>query len=103
GQTGDGQAATVQRINGELRRVAREYTGVYVLDYDALVARFGRDRWHDEKKWLTMRLPLAADALAHLAGEWLRFLHPLTGKVCKVLVTDLDNTLWGGVVGEDGP
>jgi predicted enzyme involved in methoxymalonyl-ACP biosynthesis len=37
-----------------------------------------------------------------VANEWLRFVHPLRGKVCKVLVTDLDNTLWGGVVGEDG-
>jgi FkbH-like protein len=37
-----------------------------------------------------------------MAHEWLRFIHPLMGSVCKALVTDLDNTLWGGVVGEDG-
>ena len=34
--------------------------------------------------------------------EWLRFLHPITGKVCKVLAVDLDNTIWGGIIGEDG-
>src|SRR5262249_48334571 len=38
----------------------------------------------------------------HLANEWLRFLHPITGRVAKCLVVDLDNTLWGGVIGEDG-
>jgi FkbH-like protein len=38
-----------------------------------------------------------------LAREWLRYLQPLSGKVAKVLVVDLDHTLWGGVVGEDGP
>src|SRR5438552_11696643 len=50
-----------------------------------------------------VRLPIAAHNLNHLANEWLRFLHPLTGKVRKAVVVDLDNTLWGGVVGEDGP
>jgi FkbH-like protein len=59
-------------------------------------------RWHDEHKWLTVRLPIKADCLMYLAQEWLRFIHPLAGKVCKALVMDLDNTLWGGVIGEDG-
>jgi FkbH-like protein len=85
-----------------LFRLAREHAGVYVLDYDALVARYGRLSWHDERKWLTMRMPIAANCLIHLSNEWLRFIQPLTGRVCKALVTDLDNTLWGGVVGEDG-
>jgi FkbH-like protein len=76
--------------------------GVYVLDYDALVARNGRLRWRDERKWLIARLPIAADQMIHLAREWMRFLVPLTGKTAKALVVDLDNTLWGGVIGEDG-
>ena len=42
------------------------------------------------------------DKLPSMAQEWLRFLHPLCGRIGKVLVTDLDNTLWGGVIGEDG-
>lgn len=101
-QSATGQVATITRINDELRRVATSHRGVYVLDYDALVARYGRTRWHDERKWLTMRMPIAAENLIHLAHEWLRFIHPLSGKICKALVTDLDNTLWGGVIGEDG-
>ncbi len=102
GQSPSGQVAALQRINGELKRLASEHTGVYVLDYDGLIARHGHEQWHDERKWLTMRMPIAADKLIHLANEWLRFIHPLTGRACKVLVTDLDNTLWGGVIGEDG-
>jgi len=85
-----------------LRTLAREYRGVYILDYDALVARHGRATWGDERKWLTVRLPVSSPHLQHLAGEWLRFLHPLTGKVAKCVAVDLDNTLWGGVIGEDG-
>lgn len=96
------QAGAIQQINHELQALAAEQTGVYILNYDALVARHGRSTWHDERKWLTVRLPMAAQNLNHLAQEWLRFLHPLTGKVAKALVVDLDNTLWGGVIGEDG-
>jgi len=96
------QVEAFRQVNEGMRSLAREYPGVYILDYDALVSLHGRLRWHDEGKWLTVRLPIAADCLIHLANEWLRFLYPVTGKVCKALVTDLDNTLWGGIIGEDG-
>jgi FkbH-like protein len=95
-------AEAIQRINRGLRALAGEHRGVYVLDYDALVARHGRENWGDERKWLTVRLPVASANLPHLAAEWLRFLHPLAGKVAKCVAVDLDNTLWGGIIGEDG-
>lgn len=101
-QDPEGEAEAVRRINRGLIEAAKQYRGVYLLDYDALVARHGRDRWGDERKWLTARLPIASANLPHLAAEWLRFLHPLTGKAAKCVAVDLDNTLWGGVIGEDG-
>jgi FkbH-like protein len=97
-----GQEEAVATINTELKALAHNTAGVYYLDYGALVARHGRLRWRDERKWHTVRMPIAANHLVHLADEWLRYLCPLMGKLGKVLVTDLDNTLWGGVVGEDG-
>ena len=101
-QREDNAAEAIQRINRGLRTLAGEHRGVYILDYDALVARHGRESWGDARKWLTVRLPVASANLPHLAREWLRFLHPLAGKVAKCVVVDLDNTLWGGVIGEDG-
>ncbi len=101
-QRGGGETASIRRINEELTNIAASEVGVYLLDYDALVARHGRNTWHDERKWLTVRLPIAAPNLNHLVREWMRFLHPLSGKIAKALVVDLDNTLWGGVIGEDG-
>jgi FkbH-like protein len=97
-----GQSAAIRQINRELKQIANENRGVYILDYDGLVARHGRVPWYDERKWLIARMPIAADHLIYLAREWLRFLVPLTGKIAKVLVADLDNTMWGGVIGEDG-
>jgi FkbH-like protein len=101
-QAEEGQTAAIHAINRNLRRLAHDNPGVYVLDYDGLVARYGREQWGDERKWLSVRLPLAAPSLMRLTREWMRFLHPLTGKVAKALAVDLDNTLWGGVIGEDG-
>jgi FkbH-like protein len=97
-----GQSAAIRQINRELNQIASGHRGVYTLDYDGLVARHGRLRWYDERKWLIARMPIAADHLIYLAREWLRFLVPLAGRTAKVLVTDLDNTMWGGVIGEGG-
>jgi FkbH-like protein len=101
-QRSTGQSAAIQQINQAMKQIATEHRGIHILDYDGLVARHGRLRWHDEQKWLTARMPIAADHLIFLAREWLRFMVPLSGRIAKVLVTDLDNTLWGGVIGEDG-
>lgn len=101
-QSETGQSAAIQQINRELRRICAANTGVYLLDYSSLIARYGWSQWHDERKWLTARMPIRANHLNYLAQEWLRFLVPLTGRSAKVLALDLDNTLWGGVIGEDG-
>ncbi len=105
-QSEAGQSGLIRQINRELRRIAAGFHGVYILDYDALVARHGSEHWHDERKWLTARLPIAAGYLLQMAREWMRFIvplnAPLSGRTAKVMVVDLDNTLWGGVIGEDG-
>src|SRR6267378_5921108 len=57
------QSGLIRQINRELRRIAEGFHGIYILDYDALVARHGSEHWHDERKWLTARLPIAASYL----------------------------------------
>lgn len=97
-----GQVEAVRRINDRIRAACRAQRNVYALDIGDTVARRGREQWHDERMWVTARMPIAAKELLHLARQWARFLHPITGRVCKALVCDLDHTLWGGVIGEDG-
>lgn len=97
-----GQLSAIEQVNAGLRGICGEHRGAYLLDYDALIAQHGRARWHDEGKWLMMRMPFAPDSMLPMANAWLKFLHPLTGVTCKVLAVDLDNTLWGGVLGEEG-
>lgn len=97
-----GQVEAIRRINAGICAAARGHRNVYVLDIDRVAMRRGMDRLADERKWLTARLPYASGEMLHLAKEWLRFLAPISGRTCKALVCDLDNTLWGGVIGEDG-
>ncbi len=96
------QAEAIAQVNRRLAAICADTTGAHFLDYDAVVAGSGRAAWYDEAKWASMRMPFRSDSLVPLAEEWLRFLHPLTGRVAKALICDLDNTMWGGVVGEDG-
>jgi FkbH-like protein len=99
---GRSQRQAIRSLNERLGQVADAHPGVHVLDYDSVVARAGRLRWLDENKWLTMRMPIRAEHLADLAAEWMRFVQPATDKIAKALVVDLDGTMWGGVLGEDG-
>ncbi|MFO0423187.1 MAG: HAD-IIIC family phosphatase [Planctomycetia bacterium] len=97
-----GQINAVRQINRRLVELAAGKPEVYVLDYDRLVARHGSDRWYDERLWASARLPLNPVLMPALAAEWARFLFATGPALAKVLVCDLDNTLWGGVIGEDG-
>lgn len=102
-QRTDGQIASIHELNRRLVALAATVTDVYVLDYGALMARHGIDAWHDPRMWTASRLPLKTAHLGTLAAEWARCLLALCPSMAKVVVCDLDNTLWGGVVGEDGP
>jgi FkbH-like protein len=96
------QSGTVLRINGELLAVASAVRDVYLVDYLGLVARVGAERAVDERRWQSARAPLGRELLVPLGREYAKFVRALRGRVRKCLVLDCDNTLWGGVVGEDG-
>jgi FkbH-like protein len=98
-----GQLAAVRAINERLAALCRTVPGVHLLDMDALISAHGRLTWFDARKWAAMRVPIRSDHHARVAAEWLRYLGPIAGLSAKALVVDLDNTIWGGVLGEDGP
>lgn len=97
-----GQKESIEAVNSSLRAAFAEMSNVYLLDYADLQARHGRMHFFSEKKWVTARLPLSVEGLAWLAEEWWRYLSQFAMPRAKVLALDLDNTLWGGVIGEDG-
>jgi FkbH-like protein len=98
-----GDTAFTARLNAALAAVARSIPNVHLVGYGALVNRHGAANWYDHRMRLYARAPVAPAMYPHLAAEYLRYLRALNGLARKCLVLDLDNTLWGGIVGEDGP
>lgn len=98
-----GQTAAIRALNARIEKSATSLGDVFLVDSDRLVALVGSAQWNDERMRAVAKLPLAPAALHATAEEYLRYLRAFSGLVRKVLVLDLDNTLWGGIVGEDGP
>ncbi len=99
----NGQARLIAQVNQGLGRLAAEIQGFYPIDLEAVVRDLGYRYWHDPRLALFARSPIARSAMNHLARTYLRYLRALTGRSRKCLVLDLDDTLWGGVLGEEGP
>lgn len=72
------------------------------LDMDELVRQVGRQRVFDARHWLTARFPFSSEASFELSMRMMGLARLLKTERAKVLVLDADNTLWGGVIGEDG-
>jgi FkbH-like protein len=75
---------------------------VHLVDMDSLVASFGRTNWQEPRLWFHAKQPMSHDAIVLLARKFSGVLAAIRGKSPKCLVLDLDNTLWGGVIGDDG-
>ncbi len=101
-QKRDGQAATVADLNAALRATLQAVPGAYFVDTAACLARVGGSRFYDTRYWHLARAPYTPVALAEIAAEDFKFVRALKGKAKKCLVLDCDNTLWGGIVGEEG-
>jgi FkbH-like protein len=92
--------AMTQALNRELAAAASEQ--VSIVDCDRLASDFGRHRWFDDRYWFRSKQAVALEALPVLARHTAAVIAGRLGLSRKCLVLDLDNTLWGGVVGEDG-
>jgi FkbH-like protein len=73
-----------------------------IVDVASLAASVGLNVWNDARDWHKAKLPAAMDATPLYAEHLCRVLGAAKGKSRKALVLDLDNTLWGGVIGDDG-
>jgi FkbH-like protein len=93
--------AMIDDINRGIVSLADE-TGSYVLDAAALAERIGTDLWFDPVHWVSYKLPFSAECFPVYADMLGRLLGAIRGKTRKCLVLDLDNTVWGGAIGDDG-
>lgn len=95
------RAHLVTRLNQALR-IAADQDGVDILAVDDHCRRDGVRAWHDPAMWHRAKQEIAASAVPMYGDLVARWLAARRGLSAKCLVLDLDNTLWGGVIGDDG-
>lgn len=91
----------VARLNAALAEAAQA-DGVLWLDLARAAARDGLDGWFDTVRWLQAKMAIAPEAAPRYGDLVARLIGAARGRARKCLVLDLDNTLWGGVIGDDG-
>ena len=96
------QSGFVQRLNEDLAEVCAAMPDVQVLDVARAACETGLDRWRDERLEYLAKAPWSADACVAVAKAVARRVRPWFAAPKKCLVLDMDNTLWGGVLGEAG-
>ena len=96
-----GQSA-IERYLEAVRGMSALSPRVVVVDWDWHLRAVGSDVYHDERLWYIGRMRLNPAGLAALSEQIARHVAAYRGSAHKVAVLDLDNTLWGGIVGEAG-
>lgn len=92
----------VRKLNFELMNLAQEYPNLFICDIAALQNKYGRDFFFDSTIYVSTEMLLSLDALPIVASRTWDIISSIEGKFKKCLILDLDNTVWGGVVGDDG-
>jgi FkbH-like protein len=90
----------IRRLNLELDALVSSDT--FVLDLDGLAANIGIANWHDPTLWNMAKLPFSQKFTPIYADYICRILAARLGKSRRCLILDLDNTVWGGIIGDDG-
>ena len=96
------QSEVLQSLNLGIKKIASRIRDVYIVDFLQLFARIGSSQGFSSRDWHLSRTPYGRHALVPIGQEYGKFIRALRGKARKCLVVDCDNTLWGGVIGEDG-
>ncbi len=91
-----------QAVNSKIEKLSKQYSNIFYFNYPSIVSMFGINSLIDEKFWYLGRIKYTNLAFANIAKQLKSLIDALHGRTKKVLVLDLDNTLWGGIIGEDG-
>ena len=97
-----GKVNYITRLNLKFAEFAETNANFYINDINYQSAMYGLEKWADEFYWYMYKYALSLQAIPYLAFNVANIIKAIYGKNKKGLVLDLDNTLWGGIVGDDG-
>jgi FkbH-like protein len=97
-----GRVNFISRLNMKFYEYAQTHTWFFINDINYLSAAYGLEKWNDSFYWHMYKYSPVPQAIPSLAFSVARIIKSVFGKNKKAFVLDLDNTLWGGIVGDDG-
>ena len=97
-----GRTNFITRLNQKFYEYAQTHEQFYINDINYLSADYGLEKWSDPFYWHMYKYCCCMDAIPRLAFSVSNIIKSLYGKNKKAFALDLDNTLWGGIVGDDG-
>ena len=92
----------VRKLNYELMKLSQQYPNLFICDIVELQNKFGRDRMFAPNTYTSTEMVFRMDVLPYVASRVMDIVCAIKGQFKKCLILDLDNTLWGGVIGDDG-
>jgi FkbH-like protein len=97
-----GKTYFLNKLNEKFSHNSREIKNLYINDINYLSSYLGLKNWFDRSLWHQAKYALSMEAIPDLAYNLSIIINSVFGKSKKCLVLDLDNTCWGGVIGDDG-
>ena len=97
-----GKINFINRLNHAFATEAYKNKNLFINDINYLSASIGLDKWFNKNYWYGFKYAVSYDAIPLLAHNIANIINAIYGKTKKCLVLDLDNTCWGGVIGDDG-
>lgn len=92
----------VRKLNNGLMALADRYPNLFICDISSIQNKYGRDFMFSSNVYTSTEMVLSIDSLPFVASRVLDIICSIKGRFKKCLILDLDNTLWGGVIGDDG-
>jgi FkbH-like protein len=92
----------IENLNDRLNGALLAEPSVYIYDFNAFVAKYGENNVFDYRQFFFGDIKVALDYIPYLAEDLMGYIKALLGINRKCIALDLDNTLWGGVLGEVG-
>ena len=97
-----GKTFFINSLNMKLAEYAQSHKNFYINDINYLASCFGLEKWHSPEYWYMYKYAMALEAVPELAYSLACIIKSIYGRNKKLIALDLDNTLWGGVIGDDG-
>ena len=92
----------VRKLNYELMLLSQQYPNLFICDIAGVQNKLGRDKMFATNVYTSTEMVLSIDALPYVASRVMDIICAIKGQFKKCLILDLDNTVWGGVIGDDG-